>query len=259
MEKISGEEFRLKYALSFPNQDSDYALKLYMSEYDPRLRVVKAKNKAKRKKSCSSNNSAIQEDDPSSDDDKEPKAKEPKVERTIIHVIPRMSEYASPNCIEELTACHITDPLSQEQIDQMVELNNGSIKHVWFWDIESIPMEMIDLEDCFADSVIIGAYGQSCKLKLTCSLERLVKKGQFRLVSSGSGKERADGMLDILVMDLHHRIQDKNIKFVILSNDSGFDSLACTVCCQKREMIRVSVRGDQEPRKIYRHACKSFE
>jgi hypothetical protein len=73
-------------------------------------------------------------DDPSSadDDDKEPKAKEPKVERTIIHVIPRMSEYASPNCIEELTACHITDPLSQEQIDQMVELKNGSIKLVWF-------------------------------------------------------------------------------------------------------------------------------
>jgi hypothetical protein len=266
--KISAQEFRLKYNLKYPNEDKEYALSLYMSEYDARLRVVKAKNTTKRKrtKSSSSNKCSIpipaaaQHESSAEDDDEENQSsKRSKIEKTIVHVIPRMYEYASPNCAEELIACHITDPLSQEQIEQMIQ--KDSTKLIWFWDIESIPMIIDDIQECFADSVLIGAYGQSCttSLKFTPGLERLVQNGQFRLVSSGSGKERADGMLDILVMDLHNRIHDKNIHFVILSNDSGFDSLACTVSSQQREMIRVSVRGNPQASRIYNHACKALE
>lgn len=58
-----------------------------------------------------------------------------------------------------------------------------------------------------------------------------------------TGKERADGLIDTMAMDLHHRIQNKSVPFAIVSNDNGFSNCQVAIAAQGRQIVRAGVVG----------------
>ena len=86
----------------------------------------------------------------------------------------------------------------------------------------------------------------------------LIFANQLYFLHTEAGKERADGLLDVFLLDFHHRIVDKSIPFVVVSNDDGFKNAMTTVYNQGRQIIRIAVSGDPDGDAILREVKTYF-
>jgi hypothetical protein len=90
------------------------------------------------------------------------------------------------------------------------------------------------------NTLVLCVYGESFptgNLPLTSQLAQSMLQRTFFLLCTGSGKERTDGVIDMLAVDLYHQ---KQKRIVCVSNDGGFDSLVFLLHFRGAHVMRVS-------------------
>lgn len=175
---------------------------------------------------------------------------------SIISVVEPSCAYDPPiKCDPFLIEYHIRMPVSKRFLESIVSGKDT----IFFCDIENIRFA-VEKED-FERSLVLCAYTGTLDKGLvkTKKVMELLFSNRLYLLHTDAGKERADGLIDVFALDFHHRIPDKNVRFVIVSNDNGFKNAMTTVYSQGRQIIRIAVSGDHDGDAIYREALKHFQ
>ncbi len=77
---------------------------------------------------------------------------------------------------------------------------------------------------------------------MTSQLANSLLQKSFFLLCTGSGKERTDGVIDMLAVELCHQ-RKKQITIVCVSNDHGFDALVCLLHYRGCNVMRVACKN----------------